>query len=292
MITSLRDLPPRERWFLGALALIPGPNIDRYGAAALVAGEPAGAGRLLGRLVDRHLVEPQLPDRFSFHDLVASVARAALVPELAPDDRASALRRTVDYHLVVAQQADSWLTPHRHRVALDTVIAPVHTPELRGYDDARAWLAAEEDNLVATCLAAGDAGFDGPCWQLAYILRGWFFLTKRFAPWLATHRAALAASRRLGDRRAEALTLDNLGRAAVEQCELTIASRHFEQAQELFDAIGDEHGSYTTAANRAWMHFYEGERRHHPARHRASRDRAGPVDRRSRTPARGGGVLL
>jgi len=114
----------------------------------------------------------------------------------------------------------------------------------------------ELPNLVAACQAAATSGLDTQCWQLAYTMRGFFFLTKRWDPWIMTHELALAAARRLGDRRAEATTLNNIGLAALEQRRLAAAAAHYRHALRLFREVGDEHGEYVTLANLAWILFY------------------------------------
>jgi tetratricopeptide (TPR) repeat protein len=123
------------------------------------------------------------------------------------------------------------------------------------------WLSAQEHVLVELCREAAGHGLDVQCWQLAYSLRGYFFLTKRWQPWVETHEAALAAARRLGDVRAEALTLNNLGLAAIEQGQSRLAQDCYQRALALFGQVGDEHGETTARANLAWIHFGAGRYR-------------------------------
>jgi tetratricopeptide (TPR) repeat protein len=173
------------------------------------------------------------------------------------DERAAALRRLADYLLRTAELADRVITPHRYRVPLDLLDRSAAVPSLPDYDSALPWLTVENDNLRQTCLDAGSAGLDQLCWQLAYTLRGYYFLSKRWQPWTVTHEAALAAATRLSDRRAMAMTANNLGLAYLEQHDPQRAADHYRRARELFDEVDDAHGQHTAAANLAWLYYDE-----------------------------------
>jgi tetratricopeptide (TPR) repeat protein len=73
------------------------------------------------------------------------------------------------------------------------------------------------------------------CWQLAYTLRDFFFVTKQWDIWIASHREALGAARRLADPQAEAVTANNLGLALIETGDLEGAAKHYERARRLFE---------------------------------------------------------
>lgn len=126
---------------------------------------------------------------------------------------------------------------------------------LDDYDGALAWLARERRNLAVVCLAAGRHGLDATCWQLAYVLRGYYYLAKPLREWLATHRAGLAAARRLHDVRAEAVTRTNLGLAYLELGRLDAAADQYCRAVRLAERAGDRHGAGTARANHAWLRF-------------------------------------
>ncbi|HZN70680.1 MAG TPA: tetratricopeptide repeat protein [Micromonosporaceae bacterium] len=255
---SYNDLPDPGRRMFTVLALHPGEDFDAYAAAAL-SGQPVPQSvRLLDHLVERHLLSQHTRDRYRFHDLIGTFADHHTVPQLTEQDRDNARRRLIDYYLCVAEQADTAITPHRYRIPLDIIHRPSAAPYVGKYDDALAWLTAEEPNIVSACQAAAQH-FETSCWQLAVTMRGFFFLTKRWDPWLTTHELALASTRRLGDRRAEAMTLNNIGLAAIEQGQYDVAATHYEQALELFRQVGDAHGEHTALANHAWISFFQGD---------------------------------
>lgn len=255
---SYTDLADGPRRLFAVLAIHPGTDLDRYAAAALAAEPAPEVQRHLDHLLDRHLLSQRAQDRYRFHDLVGSFARQHALPQISGSERAAALRRLVDYYLCVAEQADTTITPHRHRIPLDVTHNPSAMPDLGHYDDALAWLTTELSNLVRVCQAAAEHRLDAPCWQLAYTLRGCFFLTKRWDPWIQTHELALAAAQRLNDHRAEAMTLNNLGLAALEQGHHDTAAIRYQRALSLFRQVGDVHGEHAALANHAWILFYQG----------------------------------
>jgi DNA-binding SARP family transcriptional activator/tetratricopeptide (TPR) repeat protein len=255
---SLRDLsPPLARMF-ALLTVAPGSNFDALAAAALADVPPGDAARQLERLADRHLIAEQAPGRYGFHDLIGVFARRYALEPAAASDRAAGLRRLADYFLRAVEAADRLITPYRYRVPADLLDRVTVLPPLGDYDAAFAWLRQEQGNLADMCLAAGAAGFDAACWQLAYALRGYYYLTKSWQPWIATHEAALAAARRCGDVRAEALIVNNLGLAHLERGMPDLAAGHYRRARALFAEARDPHGENTARANLAWLMFSAG----------------------------------
>jgi tetratricopeptide (TPR) repeat protein/transcriptional regulator with XRE-family HTH domain len=252
---SVDDLSPALARTFALLAANPGRDTDALATAALTDQPPAPAARHLAQLAAQHLIVEHAAGRFRFHDLVAAFARRYATKTLRASQRSGAQRRLTGYFLRAAEAADALITPHRYRIPLETADRAAVLPQLRDHDAAFAWLTVEEANLVDVCLAAGDAGLDIACWQLAYTLRGYFFLAKSRPPWTATHTAALAATRRLGDVRAEAMTLNNLGMAGAGST--AGAAAHYHRAEQLFEAVGDAHGVHTARANQAWLRYGE-----------------------------------
>ena len=243
------------------LALHLDGSFDAYAVAAISDISEHEAEGHLRYLADRHLLTDHSPGRFQFHDLVAAFARqhGSVVVPLA--ERTTALHRLADYFLRTAELADRQITPHRYRIQLDLLSRPAAVPAMPDYETALRWLTTENGNLAQVCLASAAAGLDEVCWQMAYTLRGYYFLTKRWQPWTATHEAALAATQRCGDRRAEAMISNNLGLAHLEQHAPQLAAGYYQRARELFSAAGDEHGSHTARANLAWLYYEQGHYR-------------------------------
>ncbi|HEX5493677.1 MAG TPA: tetratricopeptide repeat protein [Mycobacteriales bacterium] len=256
---SYESLPDDLRHTFAALGSHPGTDWDVFAAAALAGADVGSTRRRLDRLLDSHLIMQYSGGRYRFHDLLAAYARRIARSAVPGAQRRLAVGRLLDLCLRTADRADRLITPHRFRVPLDLRAEPPDLPTLAGYSDALAWFGTELGNLVALCRAAAENGYTAGCWQLAYTMRGAFFLTKRWEEWIDTHTVALDAARRCGDRRAEAMTLNNLGLALVERGDLATAEAHYRDSLALFEELGDEHGQSNARANRAAVLYYQGD---------------------------------
>lgn len=236
---GLDDLSARA---FRALGLHPGHSFDVPTVAALVGTSRAEAGAAVSALADAHLVTEFAPGRYSMHDLLRVYAR-----EVADADPC-VLRRLFDHYLHTADRADRQLTPHRFRIPLDG--DPGAGIAIDEPAAARDWLEHELENLVAMC-RVDDAAFDVRRWQLAFALRGYFYLTKRLDSWVETHTHALAGCLRADDDRGEALTRNHLGMALVAVGRLGEAMDHYQRAEQIFESLGDQHGVSNALANQA-----------------------------------------
>jgi tetratricopeptide (TPR) repeat protein/transcriptional regulator with XRE-family HTH domain len=255
---SLRNLAPPLRGLFLLLGLHPGAEFSLPTAAALADEPPARTRRNLRRLCDLSLLTPLNGERYKFHDLVRLFAADRATAELAPGVRTAAVTRAVDRYLLSMAAADRVLAPDRFMPALPpeqglTLSLPT------GYDEALSWAVTEQDNLVAAGEAAFEHGLDDRCWTLAHVLRGYFFLTKPWDQWVATHETAARAASRAGDRQGEAITLNNLGLAYIGQGDHERAGALYLRARDLFAAVGDAHGVHTSLAHHAWVHFDRGD---------------------------------
>jgi tetratricopeptide (TPR) repeat protein len=209
--------------------------------------------RAMTELIRAHLVV-ELPDgRYGMHDLLRAYAKE-LAYEL--DDPLTAARRLFEHYLHTAEHADRVLTPHRMRIPLAG--DPSAGQRFADAAAAREWLRAEEANLVALC-RLDDPSLDAYRWQLAYVLRTYFYLTKQLDGWVETHTNALAAATRSGDLWAEAVTRNNLGMAKTHGNHLDEAMTLFHEAKALFERIGDGHGTSNSLANIASVLRRRGE---------------------------------
>ena len=255
---SFSDLPDVLRHTFLLLAIHPGTELTDGPVAALLRTTNADAGRRLDQLAGRSLLIEVDGGRYRFHDLVAGYARQKAA-DLPQQERETALQSLIEYNLLATGQASRWIAPHRQSTAVDIRTKQTGLPALQSYSDATAWLAAEQANLIDICLAAGTAGFDVACWQLANLLRDQFFLTKDWRSWLLTHAEGLAAAQRARDRAAEALMQNNMGLAEIEQGHSDAARDHYLQARRLYTLVGHEQGRNTAEANLAWLAFNRGD---------------------------------
>jgi transcriptional regulator with XRE-family HTH domain/tetratricopeptide (TPR) repeat protein len=254
---SYRGLPEGARGTFARLGLFPGDDWTADHVMVLDESSLPAAIRGLERLLGGRLVDRGPDGRYRFHDLVAAYARRAAAA--LPAEAVRAARRSLAAWAVdIATQADALIEPHRYRPPAGQA---GHVAPFADERAAEQWLAAEHHNLVALCRAAYAWGLDSSCWRLAYALRSYFFMTKQWDGWLATHLVALDATRRDHDPAAEAMTRNNLGLAMMELRRLDAADEQFLAVIALADGNGAEGLDYARAnavANHGAVLYYHG----------------------------------
>ncbi|HEY0805144.1 MAG TPA: tetratricopeptide repeat protein, partial [Pseudonocardiaceae bacterium] len=242
----------------GLLALHPGTDFELRGAAALAGADRLPTERLLAGLHDAHLLAQQPNERYQCHDLLRTFAKSMALATIPPAEQHAALHRLLDLNLYATDLVDRVLAPQRHRPTWTLERLPAELPVF-DKDSGLEWIRAEWPNLVALCRLAGTTGFPAHCWQLAFALRGFFFLTKLWDPWITAAEYAVRAAEQTGDRWAQATIANGLGLARTEQGDLDGAALHYGRALDLFQAVGDEYGIHTARNNLAWPDYYRGD---------------------------------
>ncbi|MFB6787207.1 tetratricopeptide repeat protein [Streptomyces olivaceus] len=259
LTVSCHCLSGEQRRVLALLALHPGPGIDLYDVAVLADIDPLRAATLVDSIADAHLLTHESSRRVSMHGLVRQFARVELLAHLTVEERHAALRRLLEHGLRLAVAADKLLTPQRFR---PPVILDDFPEGAWAFSDRTAgvvWLESEWRSLVALCGTAAELGLHSLCWQLAFALRDFFFLTKRWGPWIETHTRAVESARTAGARTWLAISLSNLGVAHSDRGDLTLAVGYFQQALVLYQELGDDDGVVNSVSNLAWAELYLGE---------------------------------
>ncbi|MFI6282622.1 AfsR/SARP family transcriptional regulator [Streptomyces sp. NPDC050988] len=265
---SYSDLDASARLLFRHLALHPGPDITLEAATELCGGPDTDeVRRAADDLLDRHLLNEPVRDRYQLHDLARAFGGRLCRAEDPPTARAGALRRLMSYYLTAADRADRLAYPRRRRRPIGQEHFSPRAPDFTGaepgpaaqpepgaeleseagpraeaeaVDAASAWLTLERANLLAV---ARTAAADFPDFAelfphvLAYTLKLWGArdLTAEF------HGAALAALRVGDDRQALAQTL-------VERADVLAQENHGEalhcaaEALSLFEELDDVHG--------------------------------------------------
>jgi len=256
---SCDGLNAEQRRLLALLGLIPAQSADPRGVVALVGLEHLHVRMLVDGLVDAHLVARDTSSRITTHDLVRQFAKQALLVAIPVEERYAAVRRLLEHSLRFAVAADKILTPQRYR---PPVVLDDFPGEPVWFDDreaALAWLDSEWRGLVALCRTAAEWGMHSLCWQLAFAMREFFYLTKRWGPWIETHLAAVESARIAGARPWLAISLGNLGVAHADRGDLTMALDFHRQSLDLYQEMGDEHGIVNAISNVAWAEMYLGD---------------------------------
>jgi tetratricopeptide (TPR) repeat protein len=245
---SYHRLPSDVGRVFRLLGAHPGLELDVDAFAALTGSARKVASRLLRRLASAHLVTEFRPARYRIHDLLRVYVTELCSEPDGAEEAAAARIRLFDFHLHTADRADRWITPNRYRIPLDGV--STEGLEFGSYDSALSWLNAELGTMVALC-RVDRSELDSRRWQLAFTMRGYFFLSKHWGAWIETHRCAFAATRRAGDTHAEARIRNDLGRALLESGQSEEAATHYDVARHIFESLGDRHGASNATANQA-----------------------------------------
>jgi tetratricopeptide (TPR) repeat protein len=250
---SYDALRPDQRRLYRRLGLVPGPDADKYAAAALLDADPAEAERWLQDLVDHNLLAEPAPGRYEFHDLLRAHARAHAAEDDPPEDRAESERRLLSYYQEAAQRADRHLTryttayrpgadrPHRHLPPLDT------------REEADVWFRHELPNLTAAA-----RHFPAHAAALAAGLNGYLRVHGPWSEAVGLHTAAAEAARAQGDRAGQATALTNLGTARRLTGDHAGAAHTLDQALVLFSELGDDQGRANALDNLAAVHWRSG----------------------------------
>jgi DNA-binding SARP family transcriptional activator/tetratricopeptide (TPR) repeat protein len=242
---SYRMLIPPARRLFGLLGLVPAPTGWSADTAAALAGVPRSeAGELLDALARLHLLRPVAADRYTCHDLLVQYA-ATVGAALPAADRDAAVRRLLDHYLGSVDQAAGHTFAPISRIPRDPPADGAVPVAFGGAAQAREWLAAEWDNLVAAQRHAAAHGPLAHAWLLTDALRSHLYLTVSASQWLAMAQTGLAAAERAGDAAGQAAAHFCIGLVRTRIAEFPGAVRAHERALDLYRQAGWREGEST-----------------------------------------------
>jgi len=227
-----------------------GLSIGLPAAAALLGTTVEQAADALEVLVDTHLLQEPAPDRYQLHDLLRAYAVDRAVAEEPAAVRDAAVRRILAWYLHTVDAVAQMVSPYRYRIPLPDGELAGPPLTFQSLDQALDWCEMERANLLAATRQAALGGLYEFAWQLPTASLGFYNRRTYWADWVETHRIALASVREIGDRRGEAMVLNNLGIGYARR-RLDEAIGCFEQAMDIRREIGDLPGEAQTAANLA-----------------------------------------
>jgi tetratricopeptide (TPR) repeat protein len=238
---SYRRLDPAAARLFRLAGLHPGPDLDRYAAAALAASTAEEAGDILDRLDRAHLVQRTEPGRYGLHDLLRAYARE-LATGPGGDEAQAALTRLFDYYLQAAAAAMDTLFPadkHRRPTVppMDLPAPPLASPAA-----ATDWLNAQRATLVAVTAHTAAHGWPRHATRLAATLAVYLSSGGHYTEEITVQTCARRAARAVGDRSAEAAALHELGYIGWQQGRYRRADGLFQQSLELYRQAGDGTG--------------------------------------------------
>jgi tetratricopeptide (TPR) repeat protein/transcriptional regulator with XRE-family HTH domain len=233
---SLRQLDAAQRTMFGLLGLVPGEDIDAYGAAALAGIPLADARAVLEDLIDVHLLQEPTAGRYRMHDLVRQAARA----DVGAADRVPAIARLGDYYLscmVRVKELVGTLMP----LPVSVSHPPPALPEFAGFDTAVDWADVEWANLTEMFALAVECGLDGPVVGLGQLVSLANLGPGTTASQYRRLAQSLPAAQRFGDRRMLASHHYLLGAALVRLGRVGEATAALHEARALMaaDAVGE-----------------------------------------------------
>jgi tetratricopeptide (TPR) repeat protein len=250
---SYRRLTSQARRLFRLLGLHPGNEVEPYAASALAATELDTTRKALDTLAGAHLLYEATAGRFRMHDLLRSYAAERVTTEEPEAVRHAAVTRLLDHYLHTAHAAMDVVYPSRRQVPLDGASPVTSQPVVADHERAMAWLENERTNLVAATRCATEDGWLEHAWTLPHTLDRFFYLRGYLDDWIATHRFALTATRQLGDQRAEAQTLNNLGTGYLFSGRYGEAHDHYTRALSVCRRTDDRLAEATTLGNLALL---------------------------------------
>jgi tetratricopeptide (TPR) repeat protein len=231
------------------LGLWAGPTISLPAAAALFGQPDDDAEDALEHLVDAHLLESPAPGVYRFHNLLRVYSAERSLAEPAPGRR-EAVRRILAWYLHTTEAAGRIIAPNHIRVPLWEPPDGVRPLKFSSLEEALNWCESERVNLVAAARQASAGGMNDVAWQLPAAAMSFLYRRSHWVDWITTHQTGLEAARELGDRRAEARMLHNLGMVHGLQ-RRDEALGFFEQAMAIYREVGDREGEARAATGLA-----------------------------------------
>ena len=258
---SLNSLDAGTARVFRLVGLHPGPDFDRYAAAALAAVTVELARRLLDRLVQANLIHTSGLGRYAMHDLLRTYARELVVAEDGEEGERQALARLSDYYLHATASAMDTLLPGERdpqpRLATSASLGPL----LKDPAAARAWLDSERAGLVGIVGYAARQGWHAQATHMAATLYRYLDYGGHYREGTIVHDHARFAARQAGDRAAEAQAAKNLATAAWRQGRYQQAARDARQALALFRQAGDRAGQARALTALGIVCFHQGSNR-------------------------------
>ncbi|MDW5327182.1 tetratricopeptide repeat protein [Plantactinospora sp. KLBMP9567] len=242
---SYQALTPEAARLFRLLGLHPGPDIAAPTAASL-AGQPLSEVQLLlTELTRASLLAEHSVGRFTSHDLLRAYA-ADLADGLGLNDRRAAVERMLTHYLRTARVADQFLDPNWEALGDQPSVSGVIDQPVASHQEAMAWFFAERPNLLEAVRLAVQHTFDTYAYQLVWSLTTFLFRSGDWRGWAEAGQAALAATQRIGDRRAEARAHRILASAHIRLRRYPDAHTHYQRALALFTEFGDLTGQAHT----------------------------------------------
>ncbi|MEY9894705.1 tetratricopeptide (TPR) repeat protein [Catenulispora sp. MAP5-51] len=246
---SVQGLDPPERRLFGILGLNPGPDFCAHTAAAMAELSVAEAASTLERLLDEHLLEQRVADRFEFHDLLRAYAAERAGDDLSGGEHDNALRQLMTWYMTTMDAAGRTMKPGRSLPEYRGDVPRLAALDFDSPAAAAAWCERELANLVAvTDLAvASDTAVLG--WRLPLTVSTFLGVSANWREWERLHLRGLDCAQRTGDTAAQMKLLSGLGISSERLGELDAAESYLEEALGLARKLGEQRTEASVLSN-------------------------------------------
>ncbi|NJN56706.1 MAG: hypothetical protein HC879_04020 [Leptolyngbyaceae cyanobacterium SL_5_9] len=202
---------------LRLIGLLVRPNLSAAIVSAMLDCDLKTADKILSKLVKSGLLESTDSGCFRLHDLIRLFAKEQLARGESAEMRRIVRLRASGWYCKTAELLALALDSTRslHLTSLEK--QPLSPAEDALFSLALTWFETEKLNLLAALDWAAQAQSWETVVRLAQSLANFFDLRQDWKNWEQTHRLALEATRKLGDRHLEAQTLNSLGNAYLRQ---------------------------------------------------------------------------
>ncbi|MFF7751726.1 ATP-binding protein [Streptomyces sp. NPDC007971] len=253
---AYQALPSLQRRAFRLLSALDTPDLPAWALSPLLDVDADAADACLEGLLLAHLVQARRGttegQRIVLHDLTRGYSKERAAEHLA-DEADRAVRRLLGALLSAADVADAQLRPAgaRHRGRDGAVRHPPPGEAVAGdVWEAVEWFEAERVVLVAAVAHAHARGWWELCWEITDAMSIALEHQWRWDISSQVHALALDAADRLGDGRARAALLRNLGEALRDGgSDVGRAAECFREAIALFQSSGDAHGEVDALGN-------------------------------------------
>ncbi|CAM4168507.1 tetratricopeptide repeat protein [Kibdelosporangium persicum] len=255
---SHRALSAHAARLFQCLGLHPTPRFSAQAAAAVSGLGHEHVHRALDDLIGAHLIQQSAADRYFLHDMIHAYAA-----DLAASDPESpaALRRLVDWYLRTATNARKHLIPDDHPVPLLQSDVDLRPRTFGTGAQALRWCLDERSTLVAVTRLAARHGLHNHTWRLAAAMEG---LADRFIDLdqqVDVFELGHESATRVGNMKAAAGNLNNLGKALISLRRLDEAQQCFEWALPIFHEEADRYGAAIARHNLGTIRLLRGDPR-------------------------------
>jgi tetratricopeptide (TPR) repeat protein len=275
---SYRQLRPDQQRAYRLCGLHLGADFDVYAVAALIDTGLPQANRLVEALLDAHLLQEPVPERFGFHDLVRAHASEVSRREETEADERAALSRLLAFFAHTASVASAAAYPSERDRLPRVPAAGTPAPDLPDADSAIAWLDEESPNLLGAAREAAGRSLREPVAALSATLHRHLWTRGQYSEAESLHVHALHLARDAGDSAGERDATIALGGVRRMQARHAEAVELYERALELARSTADRLAEVTVLTALGSLH-----------RLRGRAERAAECFRRARALAEAGG---